>query len=450
MAELPRVKTTENVLNVLTSPQGDGIAAMLCTSTWGPLDEVQTVSSLSDFKKKYGIDVTGTTGYKGASAFFDNGGTLKVIRVAHTGYDKAEHTFDDGSAVDAVIITATHNGTYGNSINVTIIANGSNVDVYISNGDTSESYYNLATNAAVVVAINTGDLCTAAVASGSPDLVAPIVATFLTSGNDGVTSLADADYTAAFDTYLATEDFRYLIIPGQTANAFQITMKGKLDLRATNEKKYSRYITGITADESITTIKARTLSGKRATLVSPSYNYYDTSTSMYITMDGSYLGCAIAGKLCGIGIGLAGTNKEIIAVVDTVYNRPEQSELLDDSVSVVANLNGAIRYVKDMTRFTDLTSPYKLGVVVDEVDYARSIYETYLEGQLGQPNTSVNRSTIQSNLNSVSTSLINDGVIESAEPSTVELGASADKITATITIKPVYSIDYIDLVININ
>jgi len=450
MSELPRVITTENVLNVLTSPQGEGIAAMICTSTWGPLDEVQTVSSLSDFKKKYGTDSSSVTGYKAAKAFFDNGGILKVLRIAHTGYDKADYTFKDGSDVNAITITAKYDGTYGDNIYVTIVANGSNRDVYISDGLDTESYYNLATNAAIVAAINTGNLCTAEVETGTPNLVAAITATYLTGGDDGTTSLADADYTTGFDTYLETEDYRYLLIPGKTDNAFQITMKGKLDARATDEKKYSRYLTGITASESISTIKARTLSGRRATLVAPSYKYYNESTETYTTMDGSYLACALAGKLCSLGVGSAGTNKPIVAVVDTEYTKPEQSELLDDSVVVIGTFNNDIRCIKDMTRYTDLTSPYKLGVISDEVDYCREQYEEYLEGQIGEPNTSLNRVGISSGLDTISSTLIENEIIESAIKSVVELGASNDAITATITIKPIYSIDYISLTINIS
>ena len=443
MSELPRINTTENVLNVLSSPQGTGIACMLCTANWGPIDDVLTISNLSDYKKNYGTSVTGVTGYKGARAFFNNGGVLKVLRIAHTGYAKSLKLFKDSSVVDAITITAKYHGTYGDLLTVTIIANGSNVDVYLSDGVNTEVYYNLDTNTTVVAAINTGDFATAVVETGTPDLVAPITTTYLTGGDNGTTSLEDADYITGFDTYLTDIAYRYLIIPGETENAFQITMAGKLDTRVTNEELYSRYLTGITLDESITTIKARTLGGRRATLCAPSLILDD------IDNDGSYLACALAGKLCQLGIGNAGTNKPVVAEVDTVYTKPQQSELLDNSVTVIALVNNELRCLKDMTRHSDLTSPYKLGVISDEIDYAREAYETYLRNQLGQPNTAINRVGISSNLDLISSTLISDGIIESANQSTVVIGASADTIGATISILPIYSIDYIDLTINI-
>ena len=443
MSELPKITTTENILGVLTSPQGDGIAAMMCTTTWGPLDEVQSVNSLSDFKKKYGTDDSTISGYKAAKAFFNNGGVLKVLRVGHTGYAKATKTFADTVAADALIITGKYNGTYGDNITVTITANGSNVNVFVSDGLTTEPYYNLATNAAIVTAINTGSLCTAAVASGSPVLVAAITATYLTGGDDGITSLADTDYTTALDSYLDTEDYTYLLVPGETADAFQATIMGKLDTRAVNEEKYSRYITGITASETIATIKARTLSGRRTTLCAPSLVLDDE------TLDGSYLACALAGKLCNLQIGIAGTNKTLVGDVDTTYTKPEQSELLDDSICVIGYSNSVLKCIKDLTRYNDLTSPYKLGVVCDEIDYARTQYEAYLRGQLGQPNSAINRASISNNLDRVSSTLIGDGVIETANTAEVLEGSSSDSISASITIKPVYSIDYIELILNV-
>ena len=447
MTELPRVITTENILNILSSPQGDGITAMICSANWGPVDEVKSLASLSDFKKNYGTHVSGVTGYRAAKAFFNNGGILKVIRVAHTGYAKSSHTFKDGSSVDAIKIEGKYNGTYGDNINITIVENGSNRDIYISDGVSNEAYYNLASNATIISAINTGNLCSASLATGSPALVAAVTATYLTGGNDGTTSLADSDYTTAFDNYLTSENYRYLTIPGKTDNTFQLTMVGKLETRALNEEKYSRYLTGITSGESITTIKARTLGGKRATLCAPSL--VDTTDSTKTTLDGSYLACALAGKLCALNIGKAGTNKPLIAEVDTDYNKPEQSELLDDGVTVIAKTNDELRCIKDMTRFNDLTSPYKLGVITDEVDYSRSKYEEYLRNQLGEPNTAENRISIANNLDIISSTLISGGIIEDANDATVVIGASADTITATVTILPVYSIDYINLTINV-
>lgn len=443
MSELPKVNTTENLLNVLSSTQGEGVAAMICTANWGPLDEAKLISSLYEYKKQYGTDGTNITGHNAAETFFNNGGYLRIIRIEDGTASKATHTFKDGSAVDAIVVSGAYKGTYGNNINITIVENGSARDIYISDGVTNEAYYSLSSNAAIISAINSGDLCEATLVAGTPDLVTAITATYLTSGDDGADSLTDSMFTTAFDSYLNTVDYRYLVIPGKTDNSFQTTIVGKLNTRATNEEKYSRYLTGVTKDEEIATIKARTLNGKRATLCTPSLVLNDE------TLDGSYLACSLAGKLCSQSIGIAGTNKVLIAEVDIDYNKPEQAELLNDSVTVISNINDSIRCVKDMTRDGDLTSAFKLGVITDEVDYARTQYEEFLKNRIGTPNTASNRASIANGLDIISSAMIDDSIIEEANTASVVIGASADTITATISILPIYSIDFINLTINV-
>jgi len=84
-------------------------------------------------------------------------------------------------------------------------------------------------------------------------------------------------------------------------------------------------------------------------------------------------------------------------------------------------------------------------VIVDIVDYVTGVMESYLEGKIGKPNTSINRGIYASDLDARLSVLQGQGIIEAYNQTLVNEGVSSDTIVVTATIKPAYSTNFIEL-----
>jgi len=461
----PQIITTRKVLTSLIAPEGARTAAMVGTSQWGPIDTVTEVSTLSNYISIFGDESTaGLTGIKGANQFFNNGGTLKFVRVTDGTEDKAEY-MALSTATEVINFIAKYDGTYGNNIYITIEANSTSRNIIVTDGNSREYFSNnglgYATNEAIETAINAGsNLVTAVVETGqeSINLADALVSTQLTGGLDGATTISTTILTTAFDDLLMDEEFNFLLFPGETTDAFYNTMSGKLDNRATSDKAYSRLIGGIAKDETYTTASARTSSGKRLTIVAPNIvatNRYSNSEEI---LDGSYLACAYTGTLCALDVEVSGTHETVtvegLSVLEssgkTYYNKNEQNQLLNASIAPITLIGSSLQMVRGITRFSDQTSVYFEEVVNDIVDYVQGELETYLQTVIGKPNTTSNRSAYASELNARLTTFQGQGVIDEYTESSVVAGTSPDIINATVGIKPAYSTNFVLLTININ
>ena len=466
MADLrPRVTTKRNILSSLQAPAGARNAAMICSAQWGPINEVTNISSLSQFIDSFGSDNDNDdlTGIKGADLFFANGGTLKVVRVDDGTASEASLVLQsDGT--DVITLTAKYKGTAGNDISIEISENGTNRNIELKLNNTTEIFTNVgdgySTNEAIVNAINeNSNLVTATVETGeeTQNLVDAITATYLETGSDGTTSLESSDYSDVITNQLLLEEYDYLLIPGVTDNSAQNIFVGNLNARAVSEQKYSRYITGGAVDETIASLKARTLTGLRATLVAPNVKYTNRVTNNNEVLDGSYLACVHAGLLCRLDLEISATHEtpalEGLSVnVSTgkeFYTKAEQSELLSSRITPYALVGRSLQCIRAVTRHASTTDPRFEQVIVDIVDYVQVQLETYLNSVIGKPNTQDNRNVYAARMDALLQTIQDEGIIQSFDESIVNQGASPDTINAQVAILPAYSTNFVNLTINI-
>lgn len=458
----PQIITERNVLTSLIAPAGARTALMIGTSSWGELNTVTNISNMTDFVQYFGEDVTGDTLTlpKGADIFFNNGGQLKVLRIA------------DGSEAEATIVldsevtlTAKYNGTAGNLIQVEVTensTNAANVDVKITNGTTIEIYNNggngYDANADIVSAINTNSaLVTAEVTAAGNGLIATSTAAYLTGGLDGA-SVDIADYTTAFDAYCINEDYNFLLVPGITTDSELQTLATRLENRATTEKRYSRLISGVDENETIATMSARTSSSARLSLVAPSIKYNHRYDKEETVLDGSYLACAYTGMLCNLDLEVSGTHENVTVTglsVDSTtgqeyYTKQEQENILQNKIIPITRIGTSIQASRAITRYSDTTSVWFEEVVVDIVDFVSAQIETYLQSVIGKPNTADRRAIYASRCDAILQTNTDNGIIQAYQNSLVVEGSSPDTINATISIKPSYNTNFINLSLNIN
>jgi len=480
MAQLrPRVRIDVREAVTLQAQAGTGVVAILGTATWGEMNVVQTITSLSQCIDLFKDDKAGTTDtisiIKGCELLYRNGGgTVKIVRVGDGDEAKSTKAFDGNTGAEVGVLTfdGLYEGTYGDNIGVTITANAgtpANRDIVITDGLNTESYDNggvgYATNAAIATAINgISTLVTVTVKAGSEtsNVVDASTQTFLTGGDDGEDSLTASDYTTAFGNVMTSEDFDILVIPGDDAleasDAFHATIVGTLNTRATAEDKYAIFCSGIAKDETIATAQARTASGERLTVVSPNEKYTHRIDNTQIILNGSYLACSYAGGMAGRLVQIAPTHKVIntegVSVLESTgkdfYNNGEQETLLSSRIVPITSIFGGIMPSRGVTRITDTTSVFYEVNIVRIVDYVKAQTLTKMNGFVGDPNLERIRTIMAKEVDGILEQDKLDEVIAGFLPTEVACGSSPDTVLVNMTIQPTFAINFINVSLTIS
>lgn len=475
----PRVRIDVREAVTLQAQAGAGIVAIMGTATWGELNSVQTITSLSQGLDLFKDDKTGTTSeltlIKGLELLYrDGAGTVKAMRIGDGDEAKASETFDGNGGGEADVLTfeGLYEGTYGNNIGITITANAgtpANRDIQITDGLNTELFDNngagYATNAAIGTAINgVSTLVTVTVKAGSEtsNIVDAATQTFLTGGDDGEDSLIASDYTTPFDNVITSEDFDILVIPGDDAleasDSFHATMVGKLNTRASSEDKFAIFCTGIAKDETISTAQARTASGERLSLLAPNITYTHRIDGTQIILNGTYLACSYAGGMAGRDVEIAPTHKvlnvEGLSVLESTgkdyYNNGEQNTLLSSRIVPVTTIFGGIMPARGVTRITDTTSVFFEVNIVRIVDYVKSQVLTTLNGFVGDPNLERVRTIMAKEVDGILAQDKLDEVIANYQATEVACGSSPDTVLVNMTIQPTFAINFINVSLTIS
>jgi hypothetical protein len=197
-----------------------GTTVVIGTGDWGLVGGAREITGNGDYNAEYGVSTNGTLrdGVLGALDGFDDGGAGRVLamRVAGSAKVKGTCVLDDGSAVDALTLTAKYEGARANNFHFTVqtnAVNGSNKDLILyESGVELERWENVTggTNSNFVTAINTtapSKFITAAVAGAGARALANIVGVIGgtgaigtvgggVAGNSGLT-ITSADVVAA-------------------------------------------------------------------------------------------------------------------------------------------------------------------------------------------------------------------------------------------------------------
>ena len=452
------VVTQENV--TLSPAAGNLVLAFLGTAKWGPINTVQEFSSFSQFFEVFKEDATGLTLTRGVDIAYNNGASdIKVVRIVSGSEAKSTLNLLDG-ATPAIQVDALYHGTYGDNIGVTVLANGANFDLQVTDGTRLEVFDNngagYSTNAAMIADVNaTSQLVR--LTQLDPGLVDAASQAFLTGGDDGVTGLIDSDYTTALDAQLNSEEFDILLCPGKTVDAFHTTMVGKLNTRASTEDRFAVFISGVAVDETIATIKARTTSGFRGTILAPSMKYTRRDTGLEEVQDGSYLACAYAGGMASRNVSSSPTRKAMSIAglqVDSAtgkdfYNNSEQESLLSARVVPVTKIGGVLAPSRGITRNADQDSLFWEQNIVMVVDFLQKQIFLELSSFIGENNDAERRKAIGRVVDNILEGAQRDDTIEAYQPTEVVEGASPDTILVNMIVAPLVATNFINVTLSL-
>ena len=469
MGLLPNVRITSQENITLTTQGSPSILALMGTAQWGAVDEVKLFSSFAQLLDYYKADADGLTIVKGADIAYGNGASVvKAVRVGSSAVKSSVGVDGDvGAEADVLTFSGLYEGEYGDNILVTIAEKGTGRTATVTDGVLTEQYSNnnatdgYSTNEAIAEAINGNSAFVSVVVkagSETSNLVDEDSNVALIGGDNGTSGMTFATYTTAFDNVMNLEDFDVLVIPAETADADHITMVGKLDTRATSEKKFAMYVTGVAVDETIATQKARTSAGDRLVLCSPSIKYTPSHASVSSAFDGSYLACAVAGQIVRRDVETSVTRKELsigeLLVDDATskqyYNNAEMEELLNAGVLPCSLITGTKKIARGVTRNTDKTSIYYEINIRRIVDYVSKLTYDRLDGFLGEPNLQRIRNTIAKEVDGILQQSKLDEVIAKYNPTEAVEGVSPDTIIVNMSIQPTFAVNFINVTLAVS
>lgn len=231
---------------------GSSVVGVVGEFEQGPLDEVITVGSSSEFTRIFGgygkAEPGSESTWRGYSGYRALAGKawpagIRVVRVARTGMAKATGTLKLPSAGGYRVLTLTAKwmGRYGNGLiaNVSVASDSSLADGFrltVSYGDKSDTIDNLYPTmpfADLQARLQNTVLVDAAIGAqtvGAPDAIPATVA--MTGGTDGTTDVLN-NWTSGIDKLLGQRDLNILFyaeLPGTpvTYPAVNSYIKGKL------------------------------------------------------------------------------------------------------------------------------------------------------------------------------------------------------------------------------
>ncbi len=462
-------------LSLIPSP-GDAIGLLIGTAQYGRINEIVTVSNftsvLSEFQEDYDENTSIT---KAAEIFFANGGSiLKIIRIADAAALKAFVQIDGATATSNVIkIEAKYKGKYGNNFMISIDVQGSGRIIRIKSGNTIELFNNngsangYLTNKEMADDVNARSNLVSITVNDNTKLVNDTISYVqLASGHSGSTAIVSSDYTTVFDNLAADEDWDFLIIPNtyqsiviESMDNFHTAMTAKVENRANVLKRYGMFISGVFQDESIDNIQSRATTSERFVLCAPSMYHTSRVDGSTEILDGTYLACALAGKLCELDeTGKSATRKEISVsdlIVNSVtekkyYDSTEIEILLNSRVCVASRIANGLKYARGITRIADTTSIYFEINILRIVDNIKTTIQNTLDDYLGEPNSTITRSRMEAVVNGILENAQNQGLLNEYLPTVVTAGISPDSVNVAIIIKPAFSTNFINVVITIN
>lgn len=466
----PRISIAVQNNITLTQPGGPGVIAIIGTAQWGSLSEMQSFDSFAQLLDYYKEDKSSLSQgiVRQADLAFANGAqVVKVIRIGDGSQAKSTKALNGNSGGEVGVLTFSgfYHGTYGDNILVTVTTQGVGRAVQITDGVSTEVYDNsgatdgYTTNAAIASAINAGSaLVSVAVKVGSEtaNLVDAASNQALVSGSDGLTSIDAVEYTTAFDGFLSNESWDILLCSGTDAlnatDAFHSTMVGKVTTRATSDKKYGIFIGGVTLNESIATMGARTTANERFVLCTPGIAYtprYQTATT---NLNGTFLACAIAGKIASADVEVSPTRKALTVspIVSTTsgkqyYNNSEIEQILQKRIIPVSLIEGAVKVARGVTRIADTTSVYFEINIVRIVDYVKAQVQVALDPFLGQANLPRIRKTMATEVDGILNQDRLDEVITDYQSTEVTQAVSPDTVNVSMTIQPTFAVNFINV-----
>lgn len=433
-----------------------GNIGVVGTAGRGPVGEIVPLGSYSEAIETFGaydpfddplLDGSPLTLTRTIEQLYMGGaGSVYAVRIANGDPTAAHADVHSTGAAAGFTLTALDAGTFGNTIEYTVVNQGTDADpnwVLTLQGGTVKETYNGANVGEVHDAVAGGNSKLVSVgaaqnAAAGFDTVSP--ATAFAGGTDlaNVSSADVADGLAA----LAHEVINIVVVAGIGSATVRAVVGAHLE--QTENDGFERIaILGAAASDAATVAgEAADVSDKRIALVAPGLLATDAPTGTTVTLPPPYLAALVAGKLSTLAPEISLTNKTVpVADLDVHYNSATLKSLLLDRVLLVRPKFG-FQIVKGIS--TD-TGAFKQISVRRVVDYAKAGVRLGADPYIGRLNNARVRAALKATLDGFLSQMVLDEMLVSYQLDVTATRAQeiAGIAVVTMTLEPTFTIDYI-------
>jgi hypothetical protein len=339
---------------------------------------------------------------------------------------------------DAVLpadkVTATYLVDKAKAVKVTItlgqlketytVIDGQNLIDEISDPDTGSKW---------VTATKKANVTETPLVSNPPDSFAN-----LRGGDNGA---AAADYQSGLDAIL-NEEAHIIVAAGQDDS-----FGGKLDQHcqkaSTDEVKHDRIaVVGCKLSATVDDLQGHNLDSDRVIFVAPGMSATDIDGNE-VTLPGAYTAAAVAGLLASLPPHVSPTNKSLsVDDLQTYFNNAQLEVLVESRILAVERRSG-FRIVKGITTTTG--GAFAQITTRRIVDYAKFGVRLAADPFIGLLNNERVRTALRGSINAFLTQMVKDEMLIDFD---LSVSATRDEqlqgiASVTMTLQPVFSIDYI-------
>jgi hypothetical protein len=433
-----------------------GNIGVVGTASRGPVGEIVPIGSYSEAIDAFGaydafdaptVDNNPLTLTRTIEQLYRGGaGSVYAVRIANGDPVAAHADVKSTGGQPGFTLTATDAGTFGNTIEYTLVNEGTDADpkwtLTLQAGATKETYTG-ANVGEVHDAIAGGDSKLVGVgnaqnATAAFDTVS--TATAFTGGDDlpNVTSSNVADGLDA----LAHQTINILVVAGMGS----ATIRGVVGahLEQTENDGFERIaILGASASDQATVAgEAADVADKRIVLVAPGMQATDAANGKTVTLPPPYLAAQVAGRLSAVAPEVSLTNQTVaVDDLDVHYNSATLKSLLLDRVLLVRPKFG-FQIVKGIT--TD-TGAFKQISVRRVVDYAKAGVRLGADPYIGRLNNARVRAALKATLDGFLSQMVLDEMLVAyqLDVSATRAQEIAGIAVVAMTLEPTFTIDYI-------
>lgn len=417
----------------LTTSLGErGIATLATELSWGEEGKLIELTAndmnTGDCLAKIGLMPTDAKALLFNLAL-QNCSVLKIFKT-NTGGTKATKTLEEG-----LVITAKYNGTFGNKIAVLVKKIGDKYDVETY----ADGYYVDSQKVSKIEELKANDYV---VFSGSGTL-AETGATLLESGADGTTSTISTAYEQYFELLKVAKWNTMAVVTDDSETITNVNAFIK-EMRESEGK----YVQAVVANHDVADYEGL-INNVNGVILNDDTNV--TAVQFTAWVAGATAGADIVESITGKVV------ENATGIIDLLSNDEIITGLGEGKFILSLNQNGEVKVEKDInslhTFSLDKSYIFSKNRVIRELDEIgasiESIWETTYLGKVS--NTEDGRTLFKSSIIDYLTTLQNKGAIVDFDSAAVNVsaGQDIDSVIASIAVKPVDSMEFLYMTVNV-
>jgi hypothetical protein len=433
-----------------------GNIGVVGTASKGPVGEIVPLGSYSDALDAFGdYDAFANPNVVGSpltltrtieQLYTGGAGSVYAVRIANGTPTAAHADVHASGAAAGFTLTASDTGTFGNSIEYTVVNQGTDAQpnwTLTLQAGTAKETYNGANVGEVHDAIANGNskLVTIGAAQNAASGFDTVAAATAFAGGDDLPNVSSADVGTGLAA-LAAETINILVIAGMGSATIRGVVGAHLEQTENDGRERIAILGASESDAATVSGEVADIADKRIVLVAPGLEATDARTGANVTLPPPYLAAVVAGTLSTLAPEISLTNKTVpITDLDVHYNSATLKTLLLDRVLLVRPKFG-FQIVKGIS--TD-TGAFKQISVRRVVDYAKAGVRLGADAYIGRLNNARVRAALKATLDGFLSQMVLDEMLVGYQLDVTATRAQeiAGIAVVTMTLEPTFTIDYI-------